>query len=225
MIISVRDIQIRINSLEVLQKVGKPPLLVDGVNGPTTRLAIEITKQELKVNDIKDIFDPSGITRVHWHWTGGNHKISYHDKKYYNDLFDYEGNHYDGISPAHHQAHYMPGRVGVSHTLNANTGAIGMAVAGMFNAQTFGDRVDVGKYPITWDSIDAMLERTVEYCKYFDIKISPWTTLTHAEVQKNIGIRQRNKWDIQILPDKLDRLYSPRDIGDKLRKRMVDKFL
>lgn len=218
---SVRDYQIRINSLGVLPV----SLLVDGMNGPKTRQAIAETMRVYGYRNQLEMFDSSGINRVHWHWTGGNHIPSDFDRRAYNELFDNMGNLYDGGSPAQQQAFYQPGRVGVSHTLNGNSNAIGLAIAAMGNASERGGKVEAGRFPVTWDAIDGMLERTAEHCRAFDIKVSPWTTLTHAEVQPNIGIRQNNKWDIRVLPDNLTTLIDARRAGDVLRKRMVEKFM
>jgi len=219
---TVRDYQIRLNSLDFLSTGNL--LTVDGMNGPKTRKAIQDGMLFMNVEDGEDLFDSSGMTRVHWHWTAGSYTVTSRTKKYYNDLFDEKGNHYDGASPAQQQAFYIPGQTGVSHTLSGNTGAAGLSVACMAGATTRGSSVDAGKYPITWEGIDAMLERTMEYCRSFDIRVSPWTTLSHSEVQINIGIRQRGKWDIRCLPNDLKNLQTARIVGNTLRKRMVEKF-
>lgn len=220
-----RDIQIRVNSLGILQNAGIPELVVDGQSGPATRRAVAFVKDTMSTTRTEDMFHPAGINRVHWHWTGGSYTVGGHTVAHYNDVFGHDGVHYDGYAPALHQAYYAPNRTGVSHTLRANTGAIGLSVAGMYNAQARGNSVDTGRYPLTWDGIDAMLKRTAEYCSIYDIRVSPWTTLTHAEVQSNIGISQRGKWDIQVLPDNPNKLLDAEEVGGILRQRMADKFL
>jgi len=222
---SVRDYQIRINSFNILDK----PLTVDGMNGPATRNAIHQALANfsigLNAEHKEDLFDPSGITRIHWHWTAGSYTVSPFTLKHYNDVFDKEGNHYDGIAPAQQQAFYIPGRVGVSHTLNANTGAIGLSVACMAGATARGTVVNAGVSPITMAGIDGMLERSAEYCRLFDVRVSKWTCLTHAEVQPSLGIRQRGKWDIRVLPNDLKKYLSAEAVGNFLRNRMVEKFM
>lgn len=220
---TVRDYQIRINSLFFTTTF--TPLKVDGMNGPKTRNGIDMAMKLLCVDNRNDIFDPSGITRVHWHWTASGYVVTPRIVSHYNDVFDYEGNHYDGGAPAQQQSVYIPNKYGVSHSLGSNTGAIGMAFAGMAGAKQTSSTVNQGKYPLTWEGIDGMLERTMEYCDMYDIKVSPWTTLTHAEIQRNLGIRQRGKWDIQCLPDEPGILRTSAEVGDILRKRMVEKFL
>lgn len=217
---STRDIQIRINSLNLVH----PYLVVDGMMGPKTRAAIKEALEETNGSRVQDLFDDSGIVRIHWHWTAGASTPNSVDLRHYNDVFDVEGNQYDGRSPASQQAFYQAGRVGVSHTRNANTGAVGMSLCAMGDARTdWGSMtVDQGKWPLTWAQIDAMLKRTAEYCEDFDIKVSPWTVLSHAEVQANIGIAQRGKWDIRVLPDKPTKLRSASECGEILRDRLKD---
>lgn len=221
---SVRDFQIRCNSLKLR---GSTVLTVDGMNGPNTRKQIALVQDHMDVSDRHEIFDPSGITRVHWHWAASTYAVNWDVVKHYNGVFDFEGNEYDGGAPAQAQARYQPGHVGVSHTWNANTGAIGLSCAAMAGATCdWGQgKVSQGKYPLTWEGIDAMLEKTVEYCRAFDIHPSPWTTITHCEVQTNIGIKQRNKWDIRVLPDDPTKLLGEKEAGNILRKRMIEKFM
>lgn len=221
--VTVRDYQIRLNSLKLPNST---VLVVDGMNGPKTRKEIELAVRTLGLQSGVQIFDPSGINRVHWHWTASTYNVTWDVRRHYNNVFDHEGNEYDGGTPAQQQAMYLPNRFGVSHTLNGNTGAVGLAVVGMSgaNANWGANTVDQGKFPMTWEAIDAMLEKTVEYCRAFDIKPSPWTTLTHAEVQTNIGIRQNGKWDIRCLPDNPKQLLTEIAAGNALRKRMMEKF-
>lgn len=220
---TVRDFQIRCNSIAV---PGSTILVVDGMNGPNTRKQIDLVQKYMGVSKRDDIFDPSGITRVCWHWAASSYDVTWDVRRHYNGVFDEKGNEYDGGAPAQQQALYIPEKIGVSHTYNGNTGAIGLSCAGMAEAKVnWGtNTVDMGRYPLTWAAVDGMLEKTVEYCRAFGIIPSPWTTTTHCEIQTNIGIRQKNKWDIRVLPDNPKQLLSEREAGDILRKRMMEKF-
>lgn len=218
---SIRDYQIRVNSLNCLDK----PLTVDGLNGPKTRRAINKAIKHLDVNDAKDIFHHLGLTRIHWHWAGSSYEVSDDALSHYNGMFGPDGKYYPGTNPEDQARYDYKRGIGVSHTYQANTSAIGLSVAGMHNAQpNWGNStVDQGIYPLTWAGIDGMLKQTAEFCKEFDIKPSPWTTITHAEVQENIGIRQRNKWDIRCVPDRAT-LLGVRETGNILRSRMIERF-
>ena len=219
---TVRDYQIRCNSMGF---AGSTVLKVDGMNGPNTRKQIALVQDVLGVDDKRDIFDPSGITRIHWHWTVSGYKVTPRITNHYNGVFDFEGNEYDGGAPPQHQAEYSR-HMGVSHSLSSNTGAVGLAVACLAGVKAnWGSMtVDQGKYPVTWEGIDAMLEKTMELCEDFDIYPSPWTTLNHAEIQPNLGIRQKGKWDIQILPSTPNTILSAKAAGDMMRARMLEKF-
>lgn len=220
-----RDYQIRLNSLDFLHLYDRPFLDVDGLKGPKTREAVRLAMDHFDWDRPSDIFDPYGVSRIHWHWTGGSYTVSSKTLKHYNDVHDFEGQHFDGAQIAIRQVNYdWRAGIGVSHTLNANTGAIGQSVACMNGATVDWSKgvVDPGKYPITWAAIDSMLERSAEYCEEYDIRVSPWTTLTHAEIGPNLGIKQRGKWDIRVLPDDPQKLLSAKEAGDKLRKRLKD---
>jgi hypothetical protein len=195
------------------------------MNGPNTRGEIANAVRQLGLNDPEELFDPSGINRIHWHWAASTYSVNWNVRRHYNGVFDYEGNQYDGGCPPQQQAAYVPYKVGVSHTLNANTGAVGLTFAGMAGATANwgANTVDQGSYPLTWKGVDAMLEHTAELCRLFDIKPSPWTTITHCEVQTNIGIKQRNKWDIRVMPESKT-LLTEKSAGDILRARMMEKF-
>lgn len=221
---TIRDWQIRINSLGILGELKLEPLVVDGKQGAKTRHAIEMVQQHYGYTTKEEIFFSSQLSRVHWHWAASSYNVTEELRSHYNLVVDSQGDLIDGGAPPLQQAHYIPGKVGVSHTLNANTGAIGISMACMGNASTQGNLVDMGKYPMTWKMIDSMLEATVDYCKRYDIKVSAYTTLSHAEVQENLGIRQNGKWDIRVLPDNPTKLLGAREAGDRLRTRMVEKF-
>jgi hypothetical protein len=220
---TTRDLQIRLNSLDFLSEYKKPLLAVDGMNGPNTQYAVKCALEYFDADQVEDLFHPSGINRVHWHWMASGYAVSKTSLAHYNDGVDHMGNVYDGGALAQLQAEYSyRNRIGVSHTFMANTGSIGIGIACMAGASCSGSTVDAGKFPITWEGIDGMLKRTAEYCKLYDIKPSPWTTLTHAEVGPNIGIKQRGKWDIRVLPDDLSKLLPAKQAGDILRERLKD---
>ena len=214
---TVRDYQARVSALGF-------PTDVDGMSGPSTRAAIAKAMKHKRVKKQQDLFHSSGIHGLIWHWTAGRDQPSFDDLDHYNDVFDFEGNGYDGGARIEHQANYNWRKgIGVSHTRNANTGRGGLAVAGMHGAQGW-PSLKWGNDPITWDGIDAMLERTAYYCHEFDIPVSRWSTLSHAEVEQTLGIKQNNKWDFMVLPG-YDKPVDAVKVGDVLRKRLVKKFM
>lgn len=213
-----RDLQARVNAL-----AGLEVLKVDGMSGPNTRREVLNCRARQKVRKEKDLFDESGLHAIIWHWTAGFDMPTEDDLDHYNDVFDKVGNQYDGGARPEHQANYNWRKgIGVSHTMNANTGRIGMSVAGMHGAEGW-PRLDWGKHPITWAGIDAMLERSNMYGKKFWIPNSPWSMLTHAEVQGTLGIKQKNKWDYMVLPGDT-KVRPAREVGDILRARLKERF-
>lgn len=218
MLYITRDLQARVNALE-----GAEVLDVDGMSGPATRKAVSQLMKRLGVRKEKELFDESGLHAIIWHWTAGLRVPTKDDLKHYNDVFDFEGNQYDGAARPEHQANYNWRKgIGVSHTKNANTGRPGLSVAGMHRAEGW-PKLKWGSHPITWDGIDAMLERTALYNRKFWIPCTKWSNLSHAEVEATLGIKQKNKWDYMVLPG-FDRPLDAVEVGDILRKRLKDKF-
>ena len=217
--LTTRHIQARVNAL-----ANREVLKVDGMNGPNTRRAVAEALAMHGGRRAKDLFDDSGIIGIVWHWTASHHEVTADDLAHYNDVHDFEGNSYDGAAPAMHQVNYDWRRgIGVSHTKNMNSGFIGQSVAAMAGAEGW-PSLKWGNSPLTWEGIDAMLARSAEYCEDFNIPVSPWSTLSHAEVEPTLGVKQRNKWDYMVLPG-MEKVTSARECGDILRQRMIDKFM
>lgn len=102
-----------------------------------------------------------------------------------------------------------------AHTKGCNTGSIGIACMAMFGAKS---AKNFGPYPITRAQFEGMCEFIAELCIKYDIAVSPKTVLTHAEVEPNLGIKQRGKWDIAVLPHV--NLVGAKACGDYMRKRV-----
>lgn len=216
---TTRELQIRLNALNIFEEHGLAPLVVDGINGKKTRQALQFAMRDRNLDHARELFHPDGITRIHWHWTGGTYEVTGFEKSHYHGVYDYlGGKHYTEHDPTDQADYSYSKGIGCSHTLNANKGALGLSIDCMGGATENGRVADCNGYPPTWEGIDAMLEDTAMYCKIFDIPISRWTTLTHAEVQPTLGIRQKWKWDIRVLPDS-DKLLDPIKAGDILRER------
>ncbi|MGH1356615.1 MAG: peptidoglycan recognition protein family protein [Thalassovita sp.] len=98
--------------------------------------------------------------------------------------------------------------------LNANTGAIGLSLDCMAGAQEW--PFDASKHPMTRAQVEALAATTARLCKQYDIPVSRWSTLSHAEIQPTLGIRQRFKWDITWLPG-MTRPGDPVEVDDKQR--------
>lgn len=218
MVFTVRDYQGRVNGV-----FNTPVLVVDGMSGPKTRQGISDAIQKMRVQRKEDLFH-RGVRGVVWHWTAGANGLISLEKKAYNFLHDTEGNTYDGDSTVAEQVMYDWRKgIGASHTKSMNTGWIGQSVDAMAGAKQT-NPITWGSHPITWKGIDAMLEWTADLSKEYQFPISRWTTLSHAEVQPTLGVKQRWKWDYVVLPgDTVSR--NPIEVGDILRERLKRRFL
>lgn len=153
------------------------------------------------------------MTRIHLHWTVGNYKANSTDLKSYHILIEGDGTPVRGNGSI---ANNAPGAAGkrVSHTLNANTGAIGVSLCSMVGAKE--SPFNPGPSPFTEVQWEAAVAVIAQLAKFYGIAVTPLTILTHAEVEPNLRIKQNGKWDITRIPfDDTVRGYGP--VGDKLR--------
>lgn len=209
---TTRDVQARLWAL------GEAPGAIDGMMGPKTKAAIKRALRGRDGHTIFDLFHHSGLHRVHWHWTAGARGIIALERRAYNALVDQEANVHDGLFRPEAQARYQVGKA-ASHTLNANTGAIGISIDAMAGAKE--RPLDWGSNPMTREQLDAMLAQTAIWCVAYDIPNSRYSTLSHAEVEPTLGIKQRWKWDINVLPG-MSAVGDPVEVGDRLRLMLAE---
>ena len=216
--ITTRDYQGRVNGI-----FDQPRLVVDGMHGPKTRDGIAEAMSKMGVRQKEDLFD-RGVRGVVWHWTAGANGLISLEKNAYNFLHDTKGNTYDGNSTVAEQVMYDWRRgIGASHTKSMNTGWIGQSVDAMAGAKQT-NPITWGLHPIAWDGIDAMLKQTADLHHEYGFPISKWTTLSHAEVQPTLGVKQRWKWDYAVLPGD-SKSRDPVEVGNILRERLKEWFL
>jgi hypothetical protein len=160
------------------------------------------------------------MRRIHVHWTAGRHKANATDRKSYHVLIEGDGHVLRGDTPisANDPARRRPGEKQASHTLNANSHAIGVSMCAMFGARE--RPLDPGPAPLTPVQWAKMIEVVATLARRYGVAVTPETVLTHAEVQRNLNIPQRNKWDITVLP------FDPgtvgaQAVGDRLRREVA----
>lgn len=155
------------------------------------------------------------LSRIIAHWAVTRYTATALAKKHYHFIVEGDGT----VVPGDHkpEANKRPrkGRY-AAHTLNCNTGSIGISCAAMAGAKSVDD---AGPYPITEVQFDAMCRKIADLCRKYGIPVTPKTVLSHAEVQKNLGIRQRGKWDIAVLT--FAGLKTAKACGDLMRRKVA----
>ena len=158
------------------------------------------------------------MKRIIWHWTGGTYTPNAVDLKHYHMLIDGDGNVHEGDLGPEANIDCTDG-IYVRHTRGCNTAAIGIGICGMLGAKE--RPFSGGEYPIKPCQIDALVDLTADLCYTYDIPVTKSMTLSHAEVQPTLGIKQRNKWDIAWIPDHIDGTDDPVRIGNMIRARAL----
>jgi N-acetyl-anhydromuramyl-L-alanine amidase AmpD len=161
---------------------------------------------------------PARMQRIIVHWTAGAHKASDLDKAHYHILIQGDASLVRGIPTI--DLNQAPAKKGyAAHTLNCNTGSIGVSLCCMAGA--IESPFNAGKFPMTeaqWDKLPVVL---AALCERYNIIPSPTTVLSHAEVQTNLGIKQRGKWDIARLAFDPS-VKGAKACGDIFRKRTAE---
>lgn len=154
------------------------------------------------------------LKRIIIHWTAGAHTPSALDKTHYHFIIDGNGTVHEGKFKPEANVKPVSGKY-AAHTLNCNTGSIGVSLAAMAGAVE--RPFSAGKHPITAKQLEALYVLIGKLCAQYSIPVTRQTVLSHAEVQPTLGIKQRGKWDIAWLPG----MPSPGDpvaVGDQIRK-------
>lgn len=161
------------------------------------------------------------IARLILHWTAGGHKATDFDRKHYHVLIEGDGKPVKGF-PSIALNGLPKAKAGyAAHTFNCNTGSIGLSLCAMAGAVE--RPFKAGLRPLTRSQWEAGSTAAAELCKRYGIPVTPKTVLSHAEVQANLGIAQRGKWDIAILP--FDPAFdTARECGDRFRTEVAAKL-
>lgn len=157
------------------------------------------------------------MARVVIHWTAGTYVIGATDKEHYHFILD-------GAGVLHRGDHSIDDNISTAdgdyaaHTRGCNTGAIGYALAGMAGAVE--SPFNAGRWPIKRQQWDQMIVDLAKLCRVYSIPPTSKFLLTHAEVQRTLGIAQRGKWDIARLPFDTS-VKGARAVGDRMRAEVV----
>ena len=117
------------------------------------------------------------MNKIIIHWTGGGWFPNAIDKEHYHFLIDKNGNVINGKYKVEDNENCNDGKY-AAHCGGGNTGAIGVAMCGMYG---FKSSKAVGFYPLTKIQCEACFKLVAELCKKYNIKITPQTVQTHYE--------------------------------------------
>ena len=156
----------------------------------------------------------TGLVRVIAHWSVTKYKCDDTSRDHYHFIYEGDGTEIAGRKKPEDNLSTGDG-VYAAHTLGCNTGSIGVACAAMFGAISV---TDYGAFPITEVQFNSMCKGIARLCKKYGIPVTPKTVLSHAEVTANLGIKQRGKWDIAVLP--FAKLTTAASCGDFMRARV-----
>ncbi len=177
----------------VTRRRGAEPLPAPAKPGPATLLPA-------------DWMPDAKMQRVIVHWTAGTHSASETDRGHYHVLIEGSGKPIRGKPSI--KLNEAPAKTGyAAHTLNCNSGSIGVSMCCMGGA--IESPFSAGKYPMTREQWEAMTSAVADLCRRYSIPVTDKTVLSHAEVQNNLGIQQRGKWDFTRLA------FAPSVVGAK----------
>ncbi|MGG5890094.1 peptidoglycan recognition protein family protein [Falsiroseomonas sp. HC035] len=152
------------------------------------------------------------MKRVICHWTAGQHKASALDHEHYHILIEADGRLVRGTHSIEDNVSTKD-KVYAAHTLGCNTGSIGVAACCM--AEAHEKPFKGGRSPMLRKQWDTMAAVVAELCRFYRIPVSPTTVLGHGEVEIQLGIKQRGKWDPMMLPWNPD--LSKTEVGNAFR--------
>lgn len=186
-------------------------LAVTGRIDAATIAALSATKPPSPSLIQRGVIDPAWMPaakmeRIIVHWTAGPHKATSLDRSHYHLIVEGDGSLVRGNTAISANAAPIRGAY-AAHTLNCNTGSIGVSLACMAGAVE--SPFKAGTHPMTQTQWDRLPHVLAALCARYGIAVTPRTVLSHAEVQGTLGIKQKGKWDIARLA------FDPGVIGAK----------
>lgn len=177
----------------------------------------------LRVLSIADL-PAAKMERVIVHWTGGPYNASELDREHYHFLVEGDGDVIKGDHSVKSNEVVVPGGNYAAHTLGCNTRSIGISACCMLGAQegTTGRPLRAGSNPMKQTQWEKLALVAADLCEHYDIPVTRETVLGHGEVQKNLGIPQRQKWDPMALPwdTNFQKPANYAAVGDMFRARV-----
>ncbi len=161
------------------------------------------------------------IKRIHIHWTAGAPGINPKESDSYNAVSQWPHGEVVECVPDEKQIPPLINGAYAAHTLKANSYALGIAIDAMAGAREVPFRK--GKYPITPEQVASTVAWVARRCLRYGIEVRRDTVLTHAEVQRTLGVRQNAKWDVVWVPG-MERPGNAIKVGDHLRRLVKEEM-
>jgi N-acetyl-anhydromuramyl-L-alanine amidase AmpD len=159
------------------------------------------------------------MKRIIAHWSAGTYNVGRLEREHYHLIIDGDGKVHNGKHSISDNESTSDG-VYAAHTRHCNTGSIGISVACMAGAK---EGFRHGDYPMKEEQFESLCNSMAVLCGQHGIPVSSLTTLTHAEVQPNLGIKQNGKWDFTELSFN-HQIVGARNCGDYMRERIKHYF-
>ncbi|WP_218132125.1 peptidoglycan recognition protein family protein [Roseicitreum antarcticum] len=162
------------------------------------------------------------MNRLTWHHTGGGYVPNAIDLAAYHGVIDGDGGFVQGLHQIEANAPGQAMRPGAyaAHTARLNTGNIGISVASMAGGKWADPRASRA-FPKP-EQIDALMNNSARLCVAYGIAPDPRFTLTHAEVEPTLGVKQRQKWDFDYPVGFVKtNTRDPVAIGNELRQELA----
>ena len=155
------------------------------------------------------------MNKIIIHWTAGAYTPNSTDLRHYHYLIDKNGRINCGIFRPEDNENCNDGKY-AQHTGGGNTGAIGVALCGMYG---FSSATKLGCYPLTKIQCEALFSFVAKLSKKYKIKIDNNHIMTHYEFGKrNPKTTSAGKIDITHLPSYPT--VSVDKVGDFIRNKV-----
>ena len=157
------------------------------------------------------------INRVIGHHSGGAYKANKIDKAHYHRIVEGDGT----LVMGDHDFAANTGRLRegkyAAHTRNLNSNTAGLAMACMGKAEWSSPYSS--KFFPKPEQVDRFILAMAETCRMFSIPVEREFCLTHAEVERTLRVKQRQKWDFDYsIFGNSAAARDPIGLGDELRQ-------
>ena len=153
--------------------------------------------------------------RVILHWTAGGAEANSDDLQHYHLIVDRTGRLVWGRHSIADNDSTSDGEY-AAHVRGLNTGSIGVAVTGMMGSTEH--PFQPGSSPIAHGQYEIACRVIAELCQHYALPVTERTVLNHGEVQSILGVEQRWKWDVMVLPWNKSLTYE--QVGEHFRSRV-----